>query len=111
MQEHSKNHCVGCVWLHSRGPKRGALKSYLTNLLPETRWMHPRSVLRKVKKYDRDGFVDRKRFGRTHVTFGDLTEYAKELASTESSAVPTVGNHLAAHRLRLANQQALKNDA
>ena len=41
--------------------------------------MHPRSVLRKVKKYDRDGFVDRKRFGCTHVTFGDLTEYAKEL--------------------------------
>ena len=41
--------------------------------------MHPRSVLRKVKKYDRDGFVDRKRFGRTHVTFGDPTEYAKEL--------------------------------
>ena len=41
--------------------------------------MHPCSVSRKVKKYDRDGFVDRKRFGRTHVTFGDPTEYAKEL--------------------------------
>ena len=32
-----------------------------------------------MKKYDRDGFVDRTRFGRTHVTFGDPTEYAKEL--------------------------------
>ena len=32
-----------------------------------------------MKKYDRDGFVDRKRFGCTHVTFGDLTQYAEEL--------------------------------
>ena len=41
--------------------------------------MHPCSVSRKLKKYDRDGFVDRKRFGRTHVTFGEQAEYAKEL--------------------------------
>ena len=65
--------------MHSRGPKRRALKCCLTNLPPATRWVHPRSVSRKVKKYDSDGFVDRKQIGRTHVRFGDPTEYAKEL--------------------------------
>ena len=81
MQEHSKNHCVGCVWWHSRGPKRGALESCLANLPPETRWPHPRSVSRKVKKHNRDRFDDRKRFARTHVTFGDPTESAQKLGS------------------------------
>ena len=78
MYEYRKNHYVGCVWWHSKGPKRGALKSCLGNPPPETRWLHPRSVSRKVKKHQRDGLDDRKRFARTHVTFGDLTGSANE---------------------------------
>ena len=50
--------------------------------------MHRGSVSRKVKRYDRDGFGDRKRFGRTHVTFGDPTESAKTLSSNGSVSVP-----------------------